>query len=100
MRARTYLKHIVPSRDDFTEKFANNYFDVEIRVNDDSAAFQKVIIGKFKNSENNRCILLGVQKKWNHFDKRLTFEGVYAYAGEFFFLVIFLIAEMMGFMQR
>ncbi|MBW5289958.1 MAG: hypothetical protein Rpha_2051 [Candidatus Ruthia sp. Apha_13_S6] len=43
---------------------------------------------------------MGVQKKWNHFDKRLTFEGVYAYAGEFFFLVIFLIAEMMGFMQR
>ncbi|BBB23499.1 conserved hypothetical protein [Isorropodon fossajaponicum endosymbiont JTNG4] len=81
----SYLKYIVPSGDDFTEKFANDFFDIEIRVNDDSVAFQKIIIGTFKNSENNRCILLGVQKNWKHLGKRLIFEGVYAYAGEFFF---------------
>lgn len=28
---------------------------------------------------------MGVQKNWKHLGKKLTFEGVYAYAGEFFF---------------
>ncbi len=47
-----------------------NFFDVEIRLNDDNAIFQKIVIGTFKNSNNNRCILLGVQKNWKHLTKR------------------------------
>ena len=80
----SYIKHIVPNGKGLNQKLGNKFFDIEFKL-DNNKYFDKTLIGTFLNSEGNRCILLGVQKDWKNINNRLTFEGVYAYAGEFFF---------------
>jgi hypothetical protein len=44
----------------------------------------QLFAGTFINSESNRCILLGMGKNWVR-RNQWSFEGLYAYAGDFVF---------------
>ena len=64
-----------------TQFFDNKYFSASIKVSDSNA----LVVGTFLNSYGNRCVLLGLEKNWHNFNNKLSFEGLYAYAGDFFF---------------
>lgn len=83
MNTGSFLYHALPKDDDSTQHFDNHYFSIERKFSEDSD--YSLMAGTFLNSQNNRCILLGMRKDWYHFSDKLVIKGVYSYAGEFFF---------------
>jgi len=79
----SFVYHAYAPHDDFTQYFDNRFLAVEARLG--GSAVDGLTVGTFVNSNGDRCLLLGVQKNWIPISRRTTFEGVYAYAGEFFF---------------
>jgi len=78
----TYVKHISPRNSEHSyEGFKNQYIDIRYQISPNS----KIVIGTLKNSQANRCLLLGLEHKWYDLGKRISFKGLYAYSGEFFF---------------
>lgn len=69
------------SKNDYTEHFENKFIAGDIKINDSS----RLMAGTFINSYGSRCFLLGLEKNWHDFNSKLSFEGSYSYAGEFFF---------------
>lgn len=82
----SYVKHFIPKDNNFnfTEEFDNKFFDIEYKL-DENKFFDRITVGTFLNSEENRCAVFGVQKDWKNITDKLAFEGMYAYVGEFFF---------------
>ena len=78
----SFIFHAYAPNQQFNQYFHNQFIAAEKRL--DESVVDSVIFGTFLNSYDDRCILLGVQKNWINFNRRLSFEGVYAYAGEFF----------------
>ena len=78
----SFLFHALPPDSESTQYFRNQYFSIERKLSADSD--YSILVGTFKNSQNNRCALLGVRKDWYHVNDKLVIKGVYTYAGEFF----------------
>lgn len=78
----SFIYHAYDPGGDFTQYLQNRFVAIESKLT--NRVVDSVVAGTFINSDGNRCVLLGVQKNWHHFSSRMTFEGVYAYAGEFF----------------
>lgn len=76
----SFVFHAYAPREHFTQYLQNQFVAVEKRI--DNPLIDNIVVGTFLNSFDNRCALLGVQKNWIHYNNKLTFEGVYAYAGE------------------
>ncbi len=79
----SFVYHAYSPQRDFTQYFENHFFALERKIR--NPYVDALVIGSALNSHGNRCLMLGVQKDWIQYDERLSFEGVYAYAGEFFF---------------
>ena len=79
----SFIFHLYEPRGHFTQYFQNQYLAVERRIDD--SIVDNIVLGTVVNSYGNRCAVLGVQKNWVEFSDRTTFEGIYAYTGEFFF---------------
>lgn len=79
----SFVYHAHKPHEELKQYFQNHLMTLQVRLPERANA--KVFAGPFINSLGNRCFLLGAQKNWHQFDRRTTFEGVYAYAGEFFF---------------
>lgn len=78
----SYVKHISPKDSEHSyEGFKNQYIDIRYKISPKS----KIVIGTLKNSQANRCLLLGLEYKWYDLGKSISFKGLYAYSGEFFF---------------
>jgi len=82
MNTGSFLYHAVPKDDDSNQYFNNQYFSIERKFSKNSD--YSLLAGTFMNSQDNRCILLGMRKDWYRFSDKLVLKGVYAYAGEFF----------------
>jgi len=81
LRTGSYAKHILDDGDDdYNQDFENKFFALGIGVYEES----EILIGSLKNSFDNRCLFLGYGTNWHNFNKKLSFEGIYAYVGEFF----------------
>ena len=78
----SFVYHAYSPQRDFTQYLENRFLSLERKI--ENPYVDALVIGSVLNSHGNRCFLLGVQKDWITFDERLSFEGVYAYAGEFF----------------
>lgn len=83
MNTGSFLFHIVPFDTEANQYFNNHYFSVERKFSKESD--YSLFAGTFLNSQNNRCILLGMRKDWYNVNNQLVIKGVYSYAGEFFF---------------
>jgi hypothetical protein len=68
------------NRDDYNELFDNQLISLGVKVGKSN----EIVLGSFLNSYGDRCALLGLGKSWYNFSDKLSFEGLYAYAGEFF----------------
>ncbi|ODS22636.1 hypothetical protein AB835_13085 [Candidatus Endobugula sertula] len=77
----SYLNHIGSHNSEYVQRFDNKTVILGIKSSDSTS----ISVGSFLNSFNNHCFLLGIEKNWHHFNNKLSFEGLYAYAGEFFF---------------
>lgn len=66
--------------EDYNEDFENKFLAFGYGVYDKS----EILVGSLKNSFDNRCIFLGFGTDWYGINDKLTFEGIYAYVGEFF----------------
>lgn len=78
----SFVYHAYFPQRDFTQYFENRFLSMERKI--ENPYVDALVIGSVLNSHGNRCFMLGVQKGWITYDERLSFEGVYAYAGEFF----------------
>ena len=78
----SFLYHAVPKNEDSNQYFNNNYFSIERKLSADSDT--SWLVGTFMNSQDHRCILLGMREDWYRVSDDLVFKGVYAYGGEFF----------------
>jgi len=79
----SFIYHAYSPQRDFLQYFDNRVIALERRI--ENPYIDSLVVGSGLNSHGNRCLMLGVQKDWIQYDDRLSFEGVYAYAGEFFF---------------
>jgi len=79
----SFLYHAFPKNKDSNQYFDNRLFSIERQFHQDSD--YSVIAGTFLNSQDHRCVLLGVRKDWYRLNDQTVIKGVYAYAGEFFF---------------
>lgn len=79
----SFIYHAYSPGQTYTQYFQNQFIAVEKKI--DNPIIDSIIAGTLLNSYGNRCALLGVQKNWSNLSDRMTFEGVYSYAGEFFF---------------
>ena len=70
-----------PNDSKYTEFFDNKYLSLNIRISDKN----ELVAGSLLNSFGNRCAILGATHNWHNFSNKLSFEGLYAYVGEFFF---------------
>ena len=62
----------------YTEMFNNQLVAAGFKVSDPG----ELVLGTFINSYGDRCMLLGYGRRWKDFNSKLSFEGLYAYAGE------------------
>lgn len=81
LNAGAFVWHAYAPRKDYVQFLENRPVVIERRVR--HPWFDAVLVGDGVNSKGNRCFSLGVQKTWNVMDRRWSFEGVYAYVGEF-----------------
>lgn len=79
----SFLFHVVPYDVDSNQYFDNRYLSIERKLSADSD--YSLFAGTFLNSQDNRCLLLGMRKDWFRFSDNLAVKGIYSYAGEFFF---------------
>lgn len=77
----SFVYHAFAPADRYEQFFKNKLIAVERRMDSDSD--YSLYAGTMINSEGDRCVLLGVDKKWAA-RNQWTFEGIYLYAGEFF----------------
>lgn len=76
-----FVYHVIPkSEPDYTQYFSNDFLNFGIRLTDRSY----FSVGTSKNSFGDQMAIIGYRHIWHRFNKRLYFEGLYAYAGEFF----------------
>ncbi len=78
----SFIYHVYAPGQQFTQYLQNRFVALEKRLH--KGPFDNLVVGTLINSHGNRCILLGVQKNWRRLSRRMTFEGGYAYVGEFF----------------
>lgn len=78
----SFVYHAYAPTKDYTQYFKNELIAVEKRLSAESE--YSLYAGTMINSEDNRCVLLGMGKQWGEY-KKLVIEGLYVYAGEFFF---------------
>ncbi|PLR35421.1 hypothetical protein CYR55_13470 [Chimaeribacter californicus] len=78
----SFVYHAFAPKDRYEQYFKNELIAVERRMN--STSDYSLYAGTMINSEGDRCVLLGVDKKWAQYNK-WDVEGIYLYAGEFFF---------------
>jgi len=78
----SFIYHAYAPQREFTQYFDNRFIALERKI--ENKYIDALVIGSALNSHGNRCLMLGVQKDWIQYDERLSFEGVYGYAGEFF----------------
>lgn len=78
----SFIFHAYAPNQKFNQYFHNQFVAIEKSVS--HSIIDNYVVGTFLNSYDDRCILLGVQKNWINFHNKLSFEGLYAYAGEFF----------------
>lgn len=83
MNTGSFLFHIVPLAENSNQYFGNQYFSIEKKFSKNSD--YSLIVGTFINSQNDRCMLLGLRKDLYQVNNSLVIKGVYSYAGEFFF---------------
>lgn len=77
----SYVYHMSQdSSDVYNESFNNKLFTVSYKISDKN----EIVMGTLLNSYKDRCILLGVERNWYNFNSKLSFQGLYAYVGEFF----------------
>ncbi|WP_237680789.1 hypothetical protein [[Erwinia] mediterraneensis] len=82
LHTASFVYHPYGSDKKFTQYFKNEFIAIERRMDQDSD--YSLSLGTLKNSEGNRCMLFALGKKWGEY-KKWSFEGLYAYTGEFFF---------------
>ncbi|MGD8105871.1 hypothetical protein ACQE32_04220 [Pantoea sp. FN0302] len=82
LHTASFAYHLYSPTKDYNQYFKNNLIAVERRVNENSD--YSLYAGTMINSEGNRCALLGFEKDWGTYNN-LTIEGIYLYAGEFWF---------------
>ncbi|WP_413724620.1 hypothetical protein [Sodalis sp. RH16] len=78
----SFAYHVYAPKEGDNQYFKNQLFAIEKKVHNNSDYF--FLAGTFVNSESNRCVLLGMGKNWVRHNN-WSFEGLYAYAGEFVF---------------
>jgi hypothetical protein len=78
----SFVYHAYAPDKEFTQYFNNYLFAIERKVT--NRVIDNVVAGTLINSYGDRCVLLGAQKNWHFFNEHMSFEGLYAYAGEFF----------------
>lgn len=79
-----FTTHIYPNEDhdsDYTQYFENQYLMIGYRFSK-RTYFN---IGTALNSFHDRMFIIGFNRIWYQFNEKLSFEGNYTYAGEFFF---------------
>lgn len=77
----SFVYHLYDLKDSKNEYFKNNYLSLGISFSENS----QFLLGTFKNSQDNRCFVTGIEHTWKKFDNDWSFHGAYLYAGEFFF---------------
>ena len=80
--AEAFIYHAYSPQETFTQYFQNDYIAIETKTS--YSTVDSVVLGTFFNSSGHRCLLIGAHRNWYEFSSKLTFEGIYAYAGEFF----------------
>ncbi|WP_413722275.1 hypothetical protein [Sodalis sp. RH23] len=78
----SFAYHIYAPKEGDNQYFKNQLVAIERKVHKNSD--YSFFAGTFINSESNRCVLLGMGKNWVR-RNQWSFEGLYAYAGEFVF---------------
>ncbi len=79
-----FVYHVSPpSVPEYTQYFSNDFLNFGIRLTDKSY----LSLGTLKNSFGDQMAMIGYRHIWHHFNDRIFVEGLYAYAGEFFFPV-------------
>lgn len=76
----SWTKHYINGNPNQTEGFNNHLFMAGITI--DKEKRTKIVLGTLNNSQNNRCIILGISRDWIKINDYLDFVGMYAYNGE------------------
>lgn len=81
LKIGSYIRHL-QNHDhiEYNESFNNQLISGGLALSESN----EFIMGTFLNSYKDRCILIGLDRKWHDFNSKLSFHGIYAYAGEFF----------------
>ena len=79
----SFIYHVVPTSkgNNFTQFFENEYLSIGIKIYKNSY----LSFGTTLNSFGDRMAVIGFRTNLHTFNKKIHFEGFYAYAGEFFF---------------
>lgn len=83
IKVGSFVYHIEGDKDSskYTEEFDNKLLAASYKFSQD----KEIVIGSLLNSYSDRCAIIGMGKNWHQINSKLSFEGLYAYAGEFFF---------------
>ena len=81
LKIGSYIHHIQSNNHvEYNEAFNNKLISGGVKISQSN----ELIIGTFLNSYKDRCALIGLDRNWHDINPKLSFHGIYAYAGEFF----------------